>query len=93
MSINRFFVLLFIGLATFGLVMLVKKPEVVKEFWLWVVGLASLIIRLGRLAWTVIKREIPKVWSWIKKEEERWVEVPAEKAIKSIKDKISQVNS
>ena len=45
---NRFTILVFIGLITFFVVFWIKRPEVISDIWLWLVGLSGLIIALYR---------------------------------------------
>jgi len=70
MSTNRLIVLIFIGLITFAIVFAVKKPELVQDFWLWLLGLAAPIIRIAKLLWNVLVQKGAQVLAWVNKEEE-----------------------
>lgn len=43
---KRFTFLLFIALTTFLIVLWVKRPDIISNFWLWLVGLAGPIVAL-----------------------------------------------
>ena len=45
MNWNRIAILLFIGLVVFALVFFTQRPDVLSDIWLWLVGLAGLIIQ------------------------------------------------
>jgi hypothetical protein len=51
---RRFTFLLFVALLTFLIVLWIKRPDIVSNFWLWVVGLAAPVIGLFKK----IKQEI-----------------------------------
>ena len=51
---NRFTILLFVALVTFFIVLWLKRPDVVSNIWLWLVGLAGPIIILYKR----IKQEV-----------------------------------
>jgi len=40
----RIISLLFIGVVTFVIVLVVKRPDLVKDFWLWLIGFSGLIM-------------------------------------------------
>lgn len=42
---NRLLLLVLIGAATFLVVLYVQRPEVIHDFWLWVVGFSGVILR------------------------------------------------
>ncbi len=48
--------LLFIAIITFVIVLLVKNPDIVKEFWLWVIGLAGIIVHIFQLLRDFVKQ-------------------------------------
>jgi len=43
---NRFTLLLFVALATFFIVLWVKRPDIISNIWLWLVGLTGPIIAI-----------------------------------------------
>ena len=46
----------------FTIVLVVKKPELIKEFWLWLVGFAGIIIRIGQMVWGFLVRSFSKIF-------------------------------
>jgi len=69
MSANRFVILILIGLITLAVVFVVKRPELVQDFWMWMLGLAAPIIRVARLLWNVLEQRILQISAWVKKGE------------------------
>ncbi|MCK5705854.1 MAG: hypothetical protein KAI29_32110 [Cyclobacteriaceae bacterium] len=45
---KRFILLILIAIATFLLFAFFKKPELLNDIWLWLIGLAGLIIKTGK---------------------------------------------
>tara|TARA_R110000850_G_scaffold105168_1_gene216062 strand:- start:189 stop:944 length:756 start_codon:yes stop_codon:yes gene_type:complete len=52
---NRFLLLILIALLTLGLVFLVKKPEILDQIWLWLLGFMGIILRFFQEIWRKIK--------------------------------------
>lgn len=44
---NRLLLLLAIAAITFAIILFAARPDLVKEFWLWAVGLAGPIVKAG----------------------------------------------
>ena len=52
---NRILLLIVIGAATFLVVLYVQRPDVVQNFWIWVMGFSGIILRV--FAWIKEKLE------------------------------------
>lgn len=52
--------LILIAIITFVIVLLVNNPDFVKQFWLWAVGLAGVIIQLFAGLWNFLKNIFSK---------------------------------
>lgn len=52
---NRFLLLILIAALTLGLVFLVKKPEILDQIWLWLLGFMGIILRFFQEIWRKIK--------------------------------------
>lgn len=52
---NRIFLLILIAGITFLVVLLVSRADLVKDIWLWLVGLAGPIVKLADAIFTRIK--------------------------------------
>lgn len=68
---NRKLVLFLIGLATFCIVLFVKRPELVQKFWLWVVGLSGFVIKIIQMIYGVFQRWFDAGQARIEKEKEK----------------------
>ena len=58
MSANRIILLLLVAAATFAVVYIYARPEILEEVWLWLIGLAGTVVRLFQLAKDFIKKLI-----------------------------------
>jgi hypothetical protein len=47
---NKFVILVLIGLVTFAVIFFAQRPDVLSEVWLWLVGLAGLIVQVVKNA-------------------------------------------
>ena len=52
----RWLLLIFVAIITFGIILLVNNPDLVHKFWLWVIGLAGVIVELLKQLWALILR-------------------------------------
>lgn len=59
---NRFIILFFVALGTFLLVVLIKRPELLSEVWLWLVGLAGGIIRVFQSIKSFFQTKVASWW-------------------------------
>ncbi len=57
---NRFLLLILVALLTLGIVFLVKRPEILDQIWLWLLGFAGLIGRFFQEFWGRIKKIFDK---------------------------------
>ncbi len=57
---NRFLLLILIAALTLGVVFLVKKPEILDQIWLWLLGFAGIILRFFQEVWGRIKKIFDK---------------------------------
>lgn len=80
---NRKLVLLLIGLATFCIVLFVKRPELIQKFWLWVVGLSGFIIKILQVIYDAFQRWFENGEELIEKEKQK-----IEKKLINIKNKL-----
>ncbi len=63
--------LIFIAIITFVIVLLVKRPELLKDFWLWLIGLSGLVLHALQVIWSYVKKLFLKAFEpEIKKEKE-----------------------
>ena len=63
--------LIFIAIITFLIMLAVKRPELLKDFWLWLVGLSGLILHAFQVIWNDAKALFSKAFeSTIKKKNE-----------------------
>ena len=67
----RFLLLLIIAALTFGIIYLATRPDVFDQLWLYLVGLAAVIIKFFQVLWKKIKS--------FGKEVNQLLEKPAEK--------------
>jgi hypothetical protein len=56
---NRFMALVLVALLTFVAVLWVKRPEVISNLWLWLIGLSGPIIALGKRLFEEGRRMFP----------------------------------
>ena len=47
----RIISLVLIGIITFVIVLMIKRPELLKDFWLWVIGFAGVIVQGLKVLW------------------------------------------
>lgn len=66
----RWLGLLLIAAITFAIVLVVKKPELIKEFWLWLVGFAGFIIRILQIIKDFLVKSFSKVSEEVKAKKE-----------------------
>ena len=64
----RWLLLLLIAIITFVIVLLVKNPDIVKQFWLWVVGFSGIIIHIFQVVRDFIKKMYSKAAEIARKE-------------------------
>lgn len=57
---NRFIGLLLVALITFAAVLYVKRPDLLNEIWLWVIGLIAPIIALFKRLYSEAKKRFSK---------------------------------
>ena len=57
---NRFIALLFIAVLTFLAVLYVKRPDMLKDIWMWIVGLSAPVAGLLKRIYEEIKERIKK---------------------------------
>lgn len=57
---NRFIALLFVALLTFFAVLYVKRPDVLHNVWMWVIGLTAPIVGLFKRLYIEIKEQFFK---------------------------------
>ena len=57
---KRVLLLVFIAIATFLIVAFLKNPDVLDDIWLWFIGLAGVIIRVGKGIFDYIKSLVNK---------------------------------
>ena len=62
----RWFALLLIAVITFAIVLLVKKPELVKDFWLWLIGFAGLILHVLKIVKDFLVKSFSKIAEGVK---------------------------
>lgn len=62
----RLLALLLIALIAFAIVMVVKRPELVKEFWLWIIGLAGIIIQVIKMIKDFLVKAFSKISADVK---------------------------
>ena len=58
---KRIILLLFIAIVVFVIILIIKRPDIVGNFWLWVVGLAGPVIGIGKRIIHEIGQRIPFV--------------------------------
>ncbi len=52
--------LIFIAIITFVIVLMVKRPELLKDFWLWLIGLSGLVLHALQTIWNYAKELFSK---------------------------------
>ena len=57
---NRFIALLFVALITFLAVLYVKRPDVLTNVWIWIIGLAAPIAGLFKRLYIEVKERLSK---------------------------------
>lgn len=57
---NRFIALLFVALITFLAVLYVKRPDILSNVWLWIIGLAAPIVGLIKRLYIEAKEQFSK---------------------------------
>lgn len=57
---NRFIGLLLVALITFAAVLYVKRPDLLNDIWLWVIGLIAPIIGLFKRLYAEAKKKFSK---------------------------------
>ncbi len=57
---NRFIALLFVALITFLAVLYVKRPDVLSNVWIWIIGLAAPIAGLFKRLYIEVKERFSK---------------------------------
>ncbi|RPH34018.1 MAG: hypothetical protein EHM93_02325 [Bacteroidales bacterium] len=57
---NRFIALLFVALITFLAVLYVKRPDVLSNVWIWIIGLAAPIAGLFKRLYIEVKKRLSK---------------------------------
>jgi len=57
---NRFIGLLIVALITFAAVLYVKRPDLLNDIWLWVIGLIAPIIGLFKRLYSEAKKRFNK---------------------------------
>ena len=55
---NRFIGLLIVALITFAAVLYVKRPDLLNEIWLWIIGLIAPIIGLFKRLYSEAKKRL-----------------------------------
>lgn len=65
----RIISLILIGIITFVIILVVKRPELLKDFWLWLIGLSGLILRGLQIIWDHMKEIFSKAFESEKKKE------------------------
>lgn len=63
----RIMSLIFIAIITFLIVLAVKRPELLKDFWLWLVGLSGLILHAFQIIWNDVKELFSKAFESVTK--------------------------
>jgi hypothetical protein len=72
--------LIFIAIITFVIVLVVKRPELFKNFWLWLIGLSGLVLHVLQVIWNYVKEVFSKAFeSEIKKKKEVTVKMQTKK--------------
>jgi hypothetical protein len=61
----RISLLILVALLTLAAIYLYNNPDIVKQFWLWAVGLAGLIIQLCKSLWHLLKNLVSKIASML----------------------------
>lgn len=54
---KRIFNLLLIAIATYLIIYFIHKPEVIKNIWLWIIGLAGPIAQIGINIFHFLKKQ------------------------------------
>lgn len=62
--------LILIAIITFVIVLVVKRPELLKDFWLWLVGLSGLVLRGLQIIWDHMKEIFSKAFESEKKKKD-----------------------
>lgn len=57
---NRLLLLLLVAVITMGVVFFIKKPEVINDIWLWLLGFAGPLIRVFQELWDRVKKAFAK---------------------------------
>jgi len=57
---NRFLALLLVALITFLAVLYVKRPDILSNVWMWIIGLAAPIAGLFRRLYSEVKKRFNK---------------------------------
>lgn len=58
---NRLLFLVLIALLTFVIIYAIMRPDVFKDFWLWIVGLAGPIIKFLNAGWSKAKQLFQRI--------------------------------
>ena len=76
----RIISLIFIAIITFVIVLAAKRPEFLKDLWLWLIGLSGLILRGLQIIWGYTKDLFSKAFeSTIKNKKEDTAQVQSKK--------------
>jgi hypothetical protein len=67
----RIMSLIFIAIITFLIVLMVKRPELLKDFWLWLVGLSGLVLHAFQVIWKDAKELFSKAFETTTKKENK----------------------
>lgn len=55
---KRVFSLILVGLVTFGVIYLIKNPQVIEDIWMWLVGLSGSIVAIGQKVISFVKERL-----------------------------------
>ncbi len=58
MNFKKVLILIFIALLTFGVIFIIRKPEVLGDFWLWIVGLGGAAYKAVQKLWSIAKEKM-----------------------------------
>jgi len=76
----RWLTLLLIAVITFAIVLAVKKPEYIKEFWLWLVGFAGFIIRILQIIKDFLVKTFSKISEEVKQKKQALIDARAKRS-------------
>ena len=56
---KRILLLLFIAILVFVIILVIKRPDIIGNFWLWILGLAGPVIATGKRIINEAKKRFP----------------------------------